>query len=152
MKAIHTNYDLVKGFQYFEGMTVKVLLSTSETQGTLAVFEDTVAPGFGPPRHIHHNQDETFFFVEGFFDVEVDGQLFHMKAGDVAFIPKGAVHAWKNVGEVTGRLRYVFSPASNIEDMFLEFYKASQHGEFTQEKMMEISRHYPDQENVGPPL
>ena len=91
------------------------------------------------------------FFWEGEFIAEVAGVVHEFKAGDVAFIPKGTVHAFKNVGETRGRLRYVFSPALTIEEMFREFYAAMQAGEMNMEIMAVISAKH-GQEFVGPPL
>ena len=122
-----------------------------QTDGTLAVFEDAVQPGIGPGRHIHHGQDETFFFLEGTFDVEVGGVLHHAKPGDVAFVPRGTVHAFKNVGDAVGRLRYVFSPALQIEAMFRAFYEAQEGKTLSEEDMSRIARDH-GQEFVGPPL
>ncbi|MEX0273982.1 MAG: cupin domain-containing protein, partial [Flavobacteriaceae bacterium] len=96
-------------------------------------------------------QDETFFFLEGTFMAEIGGRMYELKPGDVAFVPKGTVHAFKNVGAKPGRLRYVFSPANTIEDMFREFYQALGTGKLSMEKMAEISLKH-GQEFVGPPL
>ena len=77
--------------------------------------------------------------------------MHHMKRGDVAFIPKGTVHAFKNVGDVKGKLRYAFSPAQNIEEMFRGFYKASLEGDLSAEDMAAIAIKH-GQEIVGPPF
>ncbi len=71
MKPIHNRYDLVESLHLFEGMTLKILLSASDTNGLQAVFEDIVEPGVGPGRHIHHKQDETFIFLEGISEVNL---------------------------------------------------------------------------------
>ena len=152
MKPIHNRYDSVESLHLFEGMTLKILLSASDTNGLQAVFEDIVEPGVGPGRHIHHKQDETFIFLEGTFDVEIDGQRYRMAAGDIAFIPKGKTHGWKNVGDGIGRLRYIFSPALNIEQMFRDIHSAHELGGMTDELMQKLAKDYPDQETVGPPL
>lgn len=152
MNPIHNKYDSVESLKLFEGMSLKILLSSSDTNGLQAVFEDIVVPGVGPGRHIHHAQDETFIFLEGKFDVEIDGRLYRMSAGDTAFIPKGKIHTWKNVGNGIGRLRYIFSPSLNIEQMFRDIHAAHQLGEMTDEFMQKLSRDYPEQETVGPPL
>ncbi|WP_412551056.1 cupin domain-containing protein [Shimia sp. MIT910701] len=115
------------------------------------MFEDIVQPGVGPGRHIHHDQDETFFFLEGDFIVEIDGVVQEMSPGDVAFIPRGSVHAFKNVGTNEGRLRYIFSPALQMEAMFRAFHKAAQGGEITEIQMSEIASAH-GQTFVGPPL
>ena len=108
-------------------------------------------PGVGPPRHIHRSQDELFLVLEGTFDIEVGGQFFSAAAGDVAFVPRGTVHAFKNVGKRPGRLRYTFTPAGETEAMFRAFFDVSENGDLTSERMSEIAARY-DQEIVGPPL
>ena len=151
MIPVHTKYESAETLVFPNAITLKVLLSGNDTNGNQAVFEDIVELGIGPGRHIHHHQDEIFFFLEGTFIAEVGGQMFDFKPGDVAFIPKGTVHAFKNVGDTTGRLRYIFSPANTIEAMFREFYEALEQGDLTEERMSEISLRH-GQEFVGPPL
>ncbi len=152
MKAIHKKYSEVESLNLFEGLRVKVLLTAKETGGLQEVFEDIVEPGVGPGRHIHHEQNETFIFLEGTFDVEIDGQLFRMSAGDTAYIPKGVIHAWKNVGKKQGRLRYIFSPALNIEQMFRDISNAQNSKGINEAFMKHLALNYPEQETVGPPL
>ncbi len=151
MIPIHVKYKSAETLVFPDAITLKILISGKDTNGNQAVFEDIVEPGVGPGRHIHHHQDEIFFFLEGKFVAEVGGEMFEFNPGDVAFIPKGTVHAFKNVGETRGRLRYIFSPALTIEDMFREFYSFLEKGELTFEKMAEISIKH-GQEFVGPPL
>ena len=151
MIPVHTEYASAETLIFPAGITLKVLLKASQTNGSHVIFEDIVESGVGPGRHIHHHQDETFFFLEGIFDVEVGGKLYQMKPGDVAFIPKGTVHAFKNVGENQGRLRYIFSPALTIEKMFREFYEALNTGELSEKIMSKIALKH-GQEFVGPPL
>lgn len=151
MKPVHASNDSAETFEFPGAIILKVLLSGEHTNGTIAAFEDVVQPGIGPGRHIHEDQDETFFFLEGQFDVEIDGQLNHMAVGDVAFVPRGTVHAFKNVGNTPGKLRYVFSPALKIEAMFRAFYAAQQTAVLTEESMREIAALH-GQKFVGPPL
>ncbi len=151
MQPIHTVYNNAETLVFPNAITLKILLSGAHTNGNLAVFEDIVEPSVGPGRHIHHEQDETFFFLEGQFIAEVGGQMYEFTPGDVAFIPRGTVHAFKNVGSSKGRLRYIFSPAATIEEMFRDFYSALQDGSFSFDKMAEISLRH-GQEFVGPPL
>lgn len=108
---VHSNYNMAETLIFPNAITLKFLLSGKQTGGSQAIFEDIVEPGVGPGRHIHHHQDETFFFLEGKFIAEVGGEMFEFNPGDIAFIPKGTVHAFKNVGETSARLRYLLSPA-----------------------------------------
>ncbi len=123
----------------------------SATGGTFAVFEDLVRPGAGPARHFHRDQEETFFVLDGRFDFEIDGTLFHAGTGDIAFVPRGAVHAFKNFDRDPGRLRYMFTPAGESEAMFRAFLAAARQRPLSIETMNEIAMNY-GQTFVGPPL
>lgn len=151
MKPIHTAYADTEPLHFPGAIKLRVLLSGADTEGSLAVFEDIVEPGVGPGRHVHHGQDETFLFMEGSFDVEIDGTLHHMKPGDVGFVPRDTVHAFKNVGDVPGRLRYIFSPALEVEAMFNSFFDAQLAGTLSPEEMTSIAAAH-GQTFVGPPL
>ena len=58
-------------------------------------------PGVAFGNHTHHGE-EIIYVLEGTFEYQVEGKPpVTLKAGDVLFIPAGAVHAAKNVGNVT---------------------------------------------------
>ncbi len=151
MKPVKTTYSEVGSLDFPGAIELRILLSGADTDGRQAIFEDIVEPGVGPGRHIHHGQDETFFFLEGSFDVEIDGVLYHMAPGDIGFVPRETVHAFKNVGVTKGRIRYIFSPALKIEEMFRALYAAQETGDLTEQVMAEIADAH-GQSFTGPPL
>jgi quercetin dioxygenase-like cupin family protein len=56
------------------------------------------APGASAPRHSHHGE-EIVYAIEGTMEYQIDGKpAVTIKAGEVLFIPAGAVHAVKNTG------------------------------------------------------
>src|SRR5688572_14930085 len=56
------------------------------------------APGASAPRHSHHGE-EIVYGIEGVMEYQIDGKPpVTIKAGEVVFIPAGAIHAVKNVG------------------------------------------------------
>ncbi|WP_025035769.1 cupin domain-containing protein [Bradyrhizobium sp. DOA9] len=60
-----------------------------------------LAPGVAFGRHTHPGE-EIIYVLAGAIEYEVDGKPpITLKAGDVLFIPAGAVHAAKNVGGET---------------------------------------------------
>ena len=61
MKPVHLKYSDLEILVFPEAITLKIILSGSQTDGSHAIFEDIVESGVGPGRHIHHEQDETFF-------------------------------------------------------------------------------------------
>lgn len=94
----------------WHGGTFRILLTPAETEGRLGMFEAIVPPGFGPPRHIHHNEDETVLILEGEARYWLDGQTFDRKAGDVVFLPRGKEHTFKIIGDSLARLMGIVTP------------------------------------------
>ncbi|RUM32982.1 MAG: cupin domain-containing protein [Aquifex sp.] len=65
--------------------------------------------------HYHAEHDLTFVVVKGRGELFLDGKVEELKEGDVAFIPKKAVHFYKNTGEISVLLA-VFSPKYDGKD------------------------------------
>jgi quercetin dioxygenase-like cupin family protein len=61
-----------------------------------------IAPGVTAARHSHHGE-EIIYVLEGVLEYQIDGKPpVTLKAGDVFFVPAGAIHSAKNVGTGTG--------------------------------------------------
>ena len=61
-----------------------------------------IDPGATSARHSHPGE-EIIYVLEGVLEYQVDGKPpVTLKAGDVLFIPAGAIHAAKNVGSGPG--------------------------------------------------
>src|SRR6188474_1131272 len=58
-------------------------------------------PGYVAPRH-RHPGEEIIYVIEGSLEYEIAGKVARVKAGDVLFVPAGAVHTAKNVGSGNG--------------------------------------------------
>jgi quercetin dioxygenase-like cupin family protein len=57
-----------------------------------------IDPGVTAPRHSHPGE-EIIYVIEGLMEYHIDGQSpVTLKAGEVYFIPSGAIHSAKNVG------------------------------------------------------
>ena len=60
----------------------------------------TFAPGSSFPRHSHPGE-EIIFVTEGTLEYQLEGRGWvAVKAGEVLFVPDGAVHAARNTGRV----------------------------------------------------
>ena len=73
--------------------------------------------GGGIPVHLHEKEEEILFFHEGEAEVEVDGEVHHVKAGMTAFLPVGVTHGLRNTGDVPLKLLWMFSPPG-YEEIF----------------------------------
>ena len=61
-----------------------------------------IDPGVSSSRH-RHPGEEIIYVLEGVLEYQVDGKPpVTLKAGDVLFIPAGAIHSAKNVGSGPG--------------------------------------------------
>jgi quercetin dioxygenase-like cupin family protein len=99
------------------GEKVIVHLDGERTNGKLAMWTNITPPGGGPPPHYHSNEDETFHVLEGRIAFLVDGQWHESGPGDSAFMPRGVIHTFKNVGDQPARMLITATP-SGFEDFF----------------------------------
>ena len=106
-------------------------LSARDTSGALCVFE--FAGSSGGPRHLHRNQDEWIYIVEGEFDFVVGKKRFRATAGESVFIPRQVPHAWAAAGGQPGKVINSYQPAGKMEDFFCELGKSSKVGNYRPE-------------------
>ena len=110
------------------GDRVSFLVTGAESRGACFIIEGMVPPGGGPPPHIHHFEDESFYILEGTATFQAGGQTIHAKPRDFIHIPRGTVHSFRNDGEVPARALTVISPAgpAGVQRFFEEsFYPAT---------------------------
>ncbi|MFM8337065.1 MAG: cupin domain-containing protein [Opitutaceae bacterium] len=76
---------------------------------------------FGPPRHVHLDQDEWFYPPEGAFVIEVGNDRFELQPGDFLLAPRGVPHVWMHREEEPGRMLIGFEPAGRMVSFFRRF-------------------------------
>ena len=99
---------------------IDIKVSTLDTDGGLSVAEITSFDKGGPARHLHHEQDEWFYVVEGEYAIEVGEERYELGPGDSVLAPRKVAHVWAHVGEGTGRVIAALQPAGEIEAFFDE--------------------------------
>lgn len=105
------------------GELVMYKTRSEQTGGAYSLFEIASPPGGGPPPHIQHREDESFYLLEGEYEFLVEGRTSRVGAGSLIYVPRGALHAHKNVGEETGRLLLSQTPGGLHERFFEEIGK-----------------------------
>jgi quercetin dioxygenase-like cupin family protein len=91
-----------------------------QTGGALTAFESTAPPGEGPPLHVHVNEDEVLYVLEGRLRVKLESVVHAAPAGSFVFIPRGTPHAWQNAGDEPARFLAVFTPAAPGMERFFQ--------------------------------
>jgi quercetin dioxygenase-like cupin family protein len=94
---------------------VDAKVTTRDSNGGLYAVEGNKVGKGGPPRHVHHEQDEWFYVIEGEFRFEIGDDKFTARPGDSLFAPRKIPHAWALVGDRPGTLLTAVSPAGTFE-------------------------------------
>jgi mannose-6-phosphate isomerase-like protein (cupin superfamily) len=123
------------------GLDLKVLLSTEATGGATSVLMGYKKPGEGPGDHVHFNQEEIFFIVEGTYEMTIGGQTTTAGPGTIVFIPRNVVHRFKNIGDTTGCMLDWTLPGGQ-DRYFKAISELAAGGGFTGEKIMEINKKF----------
>ena len=106
------------------GVLVTYKVPSHRTGGAYALFEVATQPGTGPPPHIHHREDESFYVLEGHYEFLTGKQTLRVGAGSLIYVPKGTLHAHRVVGEGVGRMLVTQTPGGLYERFFEEVGKA----------------------------
>lgn len=100
------------------GIGIDILLTGENTNGEFSSYMVHAEPGFGPPPHIHLNEDETFYILAGEFEVLCGEDVSKVSTGGIVYLPRHVAHTFKNVGSKTGHLLGFSTPAGH--DKFFE--------------------------------
>jgi quercetin dioxygenase-like cupin family protein len=82
-----------------------------ETNGAFFAFETEVAAGEGPPLHVHANEEEILYVLDGEARFRVRDDIRSAPTGSFMFVPRGVPHCFQVVGDRPGRILIVFTPA-----------------------------------------
>ncbi len=91
-----------------------------QTNGALTALENVVAVGEGPPVHVHANEDESWYVLEGRLGFRLGEDEAEAPAGSFVFVPRGVPHAFRNIGDGPARILVLFTP-SGMEAFFDRF-------------------------------
>jgi mannose-6-phosphate isomerase-like protein (cupin superfamily) len=100
-------------------------LTPQDSHGLFIIENTFREKGGGPARHLHYDQDEWFYAVEGEFILEVGREEFRLKPGDSLLAPRRVPHVWAYTGGLCGRILIAFMPAGKMEAFFREVTKAN---------------------------
>jgi len=103
------------------GGPIDCKVSARDTDGAMCVFEFT--GGSAGPRHLHYDQDEWIYVIDGELDFQVGDKRLRLGAGESAFLPRKVAHAWSCIGSRPGKIINIYQPAGKMEEFFREVGK-----------------------------
>jgi quercetin dioxygenase-like cupin family protein len=125
---------------------------SDQSDGGITAIEGVSAPGEGPPLHVHSEQDEFIYTLDGTFRVRLGDELIEAPPGSFVFIPRNTPHTWQNVGDGHARFVATLFPASvEFEEFFLRYGELSPE-ERGVEAFGRLATETRAMEVVGPPL
>ncbi len=135
-------------------MTVKATAET--TAGAFGLLESVIAPGFSPPLHVHHREDESFYVLDGEVTMKCGDRTFRATAGAFVFLPRNIPHTFVVEGTQPARMLTLLTPGGG-EGVFIEGGRPAEHDGLPPptppdiEALKRVSARY-DAEIVGPPM
>ncbi len=108
---------LVQSQRWFFGMLAEIKASAADTGGMYTLVEITAPAGLEAPLHVHYNEDEGFYVLEGSATIQVGDETVELGPGQHAYGPRDVPHRF-TVGPDGARMLWVLAP-SGFED-FIE--------------------------------
>ena len=116
---------------------------SAKTGGKFGLIEAIATPGSEPPLHVHQNEDEVFYLLEGKLQVRQGDDYQIVNPGDSVFLPRDVPHTFKVLSSQARSLIY-FTPAG-FEGFFrevAEVLKEATGSQYSAARMARIAQKY----------
>ena len=117
-EALHTVSDYLivepnggERLRFLGASTMRLKVDDVRSSGAIAFYEYLSEPGVqGPPQHVHHAHDETFYVVDGIYEFTIGERVLTLAKGAFVFLPRETPHTFRNVGDDLGCIVGTFNP------------------------------------------
>jgi mannose-6-phosphate isomerase-like protein (cupin superfamily) len=99
------------------GVVMKRLVSGEQTEGSFCLFENRSDGQTKTPIHVHADDDETVYVIEGQLTAIMDGEARTLSPGESAFLKRGIPHQLMNPGNRP--VRYILIGTPSVFERFL---------------------------------
>src|SRR5262249_54373892 len=97
---------------WFLGRGMAVKAPAHSPGGTFGLIEARLAAGFSPPLHIHHQEDESFWVLEGALTFACGGQTFQAGPRSFIYLLRDLPHTFR-VDEAPARVLVLVQPGGH---------------------------------------
>jgi mannose-6-phosphate isomerase-like protein (cupin superfamily) len=106
--------------EVFGGQKIAIRADGEDTRGAYALLQMAASGNFAPPpAHIHHQEEEGWFILEGSLQFQIGERTTLAGPGSFVLAPRGSVHSFSNPSSDPVRWLTIFSP-SGMEGYFRE--------------------------------
>ncbi len=103
---------------WFNNDLLTLKATGAQTDGAFLLIEELARRGKTTPLHVHPEEEETFYVLEGEMLFHLDGSEQSLAAGGFASVPRGVPHAFVVTSEVARSL-ILITPGSGAMEAFL---------------------------------
>jgi quercetin dioxygenase-like cupin family protein len=140
--------------QFAGGGVLTLKASAADTAGAVLIFEHRASRGKATPLHVHHNEDEGIYVLEGGLRVHIAGAEHVLETHGFFFVPRGVPHAFIVTSE-QAHLLCVQTPAT-IEAFYRSASdpvdaKADETQQADPGRVREAARRFEGITMIGPP-
>ncbi len=120
------------------GPRMEVKASADETGGRFGLIESHQVGDV--PLHVHENDDEAFYILEGEYEISCGDETFQAGPGTFVYLPHGVPHSQKLKSEAAKKL--ILIAPGGFENWFLERSDAMKEGRYDDALADELNARY----------
>jgi quercetin dioxygenase-like cupin family protein len=95
----------------------------ADTGGAYCLMEHRLTAAANPPMHIHSDEEEAFFVLEGEVEIEVGGAVETAIPGSFALLPRQIPHTFRVVSDTARVLVIASAPQGNTKGGAPHFFE-----------------------------
>lgn len=96
---------------WFLGTLMTVKANAEQTQGAYTLIEQRVPPAFAAPPHVHDDEDEAFYVLDGDLRVQCGAHTWEVHSGEFVYLPRNVAHAFTVTSGSGAKLLQLTTPA-----------------------------------------
>ena len=104
--------------RWFFGSLLTITASAADTGGDYTLLDCTWPANVGVPLHVHYEEDEGFYVLEGSVSITVGDDVVELTPGQHAYGPRGIPHRF-DIGPEGCRMVWILTPGG-FEDFVEE--------------------------------
>jgi quercetin dioxygenase-like cupin family protein len=105
---------------WFLNNLATIKATSASTGGSFALIHQLAPPGAATPYHLHHEEDEAFYVLDGEVCFICNGEKSVLTAGGYIFLPRGIPHGIRHEGTTPTNMLILAMPGKGFVGMMSE--------------------------------